>query len=289
MQNCLPSLGVMIDIKTLLKNTADLLAKTSGSAKIDAEILLAHVLNKSRAFLYAYPEKLISEDELKTFQILVDKRVAGNPIAYLIGQRDFWSLPLCVSEDVLIPRPETELLVDLTLNHLENLDNALILDLGTGSGAIALALASERPNWQILAADINESSANIAKKNARNLALSNVKIIVSDWFQAIPNIKFNAIVSNPPYISEDDPHLLIGDLRFEPKSALISETNGLLDLTKIIKHSFDHLQTGGILLVEHGYMQKNAVIKLFHQYGYENIKCFQDLQGNDRVSCGWKK
>jgi len=278
----------MIDIKTLLKNTAYLLAKTSDSAKIDAEILLSHVLNKTRAFLYAYPEKIISEDEQKKFKTLVDKRLAGNPIAYLIGQRDFWSLPLCVSEDVLIPRPETELLVELTLNHLENLDNALILDLGTGSGAIALALASERPNWQILAADINGNSANIAQKNASNLGLSNVKIMVSDWFESIPNIKFNAIVSNPPYISEDDPHLLIGDLRFEPKSALISETNGLLDLTKIIKDSFEYLQPGGILLVEHGYMQKNAVIELFNQCGYENIKCFQDLQGNDRVSCGWK-
>ena len=289
MQNCLPSLGVMIDIKELLRTTANLLAKTSDSAKIDAEILLAHVLNKTRAFLYSHPEKNLSKEELESFKTLIDKRAQGHPIAYLIGRRDFWSISLSVNEDVLIPRPETERLVDLTLNHLFDKDKALILDLGTGSGAIALALASERPNWQIIAADVNEKSAKMAQKNATDLGLENVQIIISDWFKSISNMTFNAIVANPPYISEDDPHLLVGDLRFEPKSALISKSNGLKDLTEIIKDSYDHLLPGGILLVEHGYMQKNAVLNLFHQYGYENIKCFKDLEGNDRVSCGLKK
>lgn len=277
----------MINIKDVL-HQAIILLSSSPSAQIDAEILLAHTLGTSRTFLYTYPEKELKDSQIKIYQELVAKRSQGIPIAYLTGNREFWSLNLRVSPETLIPRPETELLVDITLTLLDKHSSASILDLGTGSGAIALALASERPHWHILACDINEAAVNIARQNAADLGLSNIQILHSDWFTAINFQQFNAIVSNPPYIAESDPHLKQGDLRFEPRKALASGVSGLESLSQIINQSYERLVPGGLLLLEHGFQQKNDVGSLLQENGYINIHCWQDLQGNDRVSGGWR-
>jgi release factor glutamine methyltransferase len=279
----------MSNIKQALRQAVTLLTSTSPSAQIDAEVLLAHTLNTSRTFLYTHPEKILTDTQNEAYQALIAKRSAGSPIAYLTQYREFWSLPLRVSDATLIPRPETELLVELTLNFLKHIPSASILDLGTGSGAIALALASERPNWQILACDKSTAAVEMAQENAAHLGLSNVKIIKSDWFTDIPAQQFDAIVSNPPYIAADDPHLKEGDVRFEPLSALVSGKDGLESLTHIINHSYERLIPGGFLLMEHGFQQKEAVIELLNQYGYEHVQCWQDWQGHERVSGGWRK
>lgn len=278
----------MIDIKQALKEAIQLLSETSPSATIDAEVLLAHTLGKTRAFLYAHPEELLNEDQWHGYQQLFKKRHQGYPIAYLIGSKEFWSLPLRTNEETLIPRPETELLVELTLALLKDKEQAFILELGTGTGAIALALASERPNWQILACDISQSALKIANDNKQQFGLSNLRFCHSDWFSAITEQIFDAIISNPPYIAEGDPHLNQGDIRFEPRGALVSGATGLEALTTIIQTSYPRLAPGGLLLVEHGFEQKQAVAALFKQAGYQNIHCWQDWQGNDRVSGGWR-
>lgn len=279
----------MSNIKQALSQAVTLLTSTSPSAQIDAEVLLAHTLNTSRTFLYTHPEKILTDTQNDTYQALIAKRSAGSPIAYLTQYREFWSLPLRVSDATLIPRPETELLVELTLKFLKQNPAASILDLGTGSGAIALALASERPDWQILACDKSAAAMEMAQENATHLGLSNVTITRSDWFTDIPAQQFDAIVSNPPYIAADDPHLKEGDVRFEPLSALVSGKDGLESLTHIIKYSYEHLKPGGLLLMEHGFQQKEAVIQLLNQYGYEHVQYWQDWQGHERVSGGWRK
>lgn len=278
----------MIDIKHALNQAIALLNETSPSAQLDAEILLAYTLNTSRTFLYTHPEKTLNPSQYETYQQLIAKRYDGIPIAYLTNSREFWSLPLRVDNDTLIPRPETELLVELTLTLLKDVSPASIVDLGTGSGAIAVALASERPDWQILACDLNQAAVHIASHNVTNLGLTNVHIYHSDWFAAIPSHQFNAIVSNPPYIAKDDPHLEQGDVRFEPKEALISGAEGLDSLNYIIQHSYDRLLPGGVLLLEHGYDQKHAVTSMLKARGYEQVNCWQDWEGNDRVSGGWR-
>jgi release factor glutamine methyltransferase len=279
----------MTDIKQALQQALTLLATASPSAQIDAEVLLAHTLQTSRTFLYTHPEKKLDEAQTNTYQELLTKRCEGQPIAYLTGHREFWSLPLHVSKDTLIPRPETELLVELTLTLLKNTSPACILDLGTGSGAVALAIASERADWQVLACDISQAAVEVARKNAAHLNVSNIQILCSDWFASIPKQQFNVIVSNPPYIASQDPHLSEGDVRFEPQHALTSGIDGLDSLTYLIKQSFDRLRPGGLLLLEHGYLQKEAVITLLKQNGYEQVHCWQDWQGNDRISGGWRK
>ena len=279
----------MTDIYCALQDARALLAPTSPSAAIDADILLAHTLGVTRTFLYTHPEKTLDSQQLDTFQELVTKRCKGTPIAYLIHSREFWSLPLQVSEDTLIPRPETELLVELTLTLLKEKSTAYVLDLGTGSGAIALALASERPDWHLLASDSSERALETARQNAERLGLSNVRTIHSDWFASLHEPPFDAIVSNPPYIAEQDPHLTEGDVRFEPQQALVSGIDGLVALTHIIQHSYDRLLPGGFLLLEHGFMQKKAVCQLLDQHGFEQIQCWQDHQGHDRVSGGKRK
>ena len=279
----------MIDIKQALCQAINLLTPTSPSAQIDAEVLLAYTLNTSRTFIYAHPEKILENNQLIAYQEWVTKRREGIPIAYLIGSREFWSLALQISKDTLIPRPETELLVELSLSLLGDRSPVSLLDLGTGSGAIALALASERPDWQILASDISEAALAVAHHNATHLNLSNVRILCSDWFVSLPHQSFNAILSNPPYIAANDPHLQQGDLRFEPQNALISGEDGLDALSHIIQQSQSRLLPGGLLLLEHGFQQKEAVTSLLNKYGYEKVHCWQDGQGLDRVSGGWRK
>ncbi|CEK09900.1 HemK protein [Legionella hackeliae] len=276
-----------MEIKQALEQASIQLAQCSSSARLDAEILLAHVLIRNRSYLYAYPEATLTQVQWQSFQRLIARRLEGVPIAYLTGTREFWSLPLKVCEDTLIPRPETELLVELTLTLLADNKQAQILDLGTGSGAIALACASEKPQWKITACDCSPGALQTAEENAARLALSNVYFYHSDWFENItPHQLFDAIVANPPYIATNDPHLVEGDVRFEPQLALVSGEDGLYALKHIIKHSIARLKPGGLLLLEHGFDQKSAVTSMLNEYGYTEIQCWQDWQGNDRVTGG---
>jgi release factor glutamine methyltransferase len=277
----------MINIKTALSQAVRELKANSDSAHLDAEILLAHILKKSRSYLYAHPDLILTEAQQHSFQHFISQRLNGVPIAYLTKIREFWSLPLKISEDTLIPRPETELLIELVLRLLTDRPQAQILDLGTGCGAIALACASERPNWQISASDCSSGALQIAKENAALLKLSNINFYQSDWFEKIAsNQQFDAIIANPPYIAENDPHLLVGDLRFEPNLALVSGKDGLTAIKHIIQHSLARLKPGGLLLLEHGFEQKSVVGSMLNNYGYSQVQSWQDWQGNDRVSGG---
>ena len=278
----------MTDIKAALNQAINLLKPTSPSARLDAEVLLAYALNCSHTFLFTHPEQPLDDLQYKSYEHLIAQREAGQPIAYLTGTREFWSKPLRVSASTLIPRPATELLVELTLSLLTDIASASLIDLGTASGAIAIALADSRPDWEIIACDSQQAALDIAEYNATNLKLSNVRCCLSDWFTAIPAQQFHAIVSNPPYIANNDPHLTQGDLRFEPYHALVSGIDGLESLTYLIKASYDRLLPGGLLLLEHGFDQRNAVEQLLSDRGYEGIQCWQDTEGHDRVSGGWR-
>jgi len=276
----------MSDIKYALKDALAQLEATSDSARLDAEVLLAYVLNTSRTYLYSHPEQLLLRDHQITYQHLLAQRAEGLPIAYITGTREFWDQTLHVNQDTLIPRPETELLVELTLKHLDK-PNASILDLGTGSGAIGIALATERPDWRITASDICQDALLIARENAQRLKLTHWTAIESDWFDNIPHKHFDAILANPPYIAEHDPHLSQGDVRFEPRAALVSGPDGLDAFRRIIEQSYHRLSKNGFVLLEHGYNQKQAVTTLLRQHGFVDVQCWTDCQGNERVSGGW--
>jgi release factor glutamine methyltransferase len=274
-------------LNTLLREAVKKLSHTD-TKHLDAELLLCHVLNVSRTYLYAWPEKILTVNQVAEFQDLLNRRIQGEPIAYLTGHKAFWSFDLQVTEHTLIPRPDTELLVEQALSRLALFEKAQVIDLGTGSGAIALAIAQERPEIKILATDHNTATLKVAQNNAQRLGLQNIKFIISDWYSTLGQIKAELIVSNPPYIAANDPHLNQGDVQYEPPSALIGGKDGLSDIRKIIADSISHLFLGGWLLLEHGYNQAEAVQALFQQHNYDNITTYTDLAGLPRVTGGQK-
>ncbi|WP_449551119.1 peptide chain release factor N(5)-glutamine methyltransferase [Lelliottia amnigena] len=257
----------------------------SESPRRDAEILLEHVTGKARTFILAFGETALTADQHAQLSALLSRRKAGEPVAHLTGEREFWSLPLYVSAATLIPRPDTECLVEHALARLPA-TACRILDLGTGTGAIALALASERPDCQITAVDVMPDAVALALRNAARLGFNNVKIQQSSWFDALVGQQFDMIVSNPPYIDECDPHLSQGDVRFEPLTALVAADEGLADIAHIVTVSRQYLTAGGWLLIEHGWTQAEAVRALFTQAGYERVETCQDYGGNDRLTLG---
>ncbi len=254
------------------------------AARLEAEMLLAHVLGKSRSYLYTWPEHELSAEQLATFEALVARREAGEPVAHILGERGFWSLDLKVSADTLIPRPETELLVEAVLKRLPE-GECRILDLGTGSGAIALAIAHERPDCAVSAVERSEAALALARENAQRLGLR-VEFIEGSWFEPLAGRRFDVIVSNPPYICADDPHLSRGDVRFEPITALASGADGLDDIRLIIKQALTYLEGEGWLLLEHGWDQGEAVRKLLIDHGFKQVESLTDLEGRERVSLG---
>jgi release factor glutamine methyltransferase len=272
-----------LELAILLQWGKQELIATSETSGLDAEILLANVLNVSRSYLLAFSEREITPDESALFRKLIQQRKQGIPIAYLTGQREFWSLDLRVTPDTLIPRPETELLVELVLceqNHSEK----ILADLGTGSGAIALAIAHERPAWKIYATDFSEKALQVAQLNAERLQLKNVIFQQGSWCAALPKIKFDIIVSNPPYIAFNDPALESNVLRYEPQSALIAAENGLAALRCIVMEAKAYLQPKGKLMLEHGSEQGALVRSLFAEEGYQDIETYRDLAGFERVT-----
>jgi release factor glutamine methyltransferase len=273
-------------IAECLKRSEELLS-VSDSAELDIQILLAYCVAQSRTFLMTWPERELTATQLSAFDDLVERRKEGEPIAYLIEQQGFWSLDLRVLPTTLIPRPETELLVEQALAFLSAKPQSEVLDLGTGTGAIALAMAKELPEAKVLGVDINHASIALAKDNAARNNIVNVSFKQSSWYTELAGL-FDLIISNPPYIRTDDPHLSQGDVRFEPVRALVAGTDGLADLRIIIREAPVYLQAGGALMVEHGYDQKHAVSQLFKQSQFVDVSCYQDLAGQDRITVGIK-
>lgn len=273
-------------IATLLKTAEARLTGLSDSPRLDAEILLAHCLEVNRSHLRAWPEKAVDGDPLARFEGLLDRRFRGEPVAYLTGQREFWSIPLRVTPEVLVPRPETELLVELAIAHLPANTTARIADLGTGSGAIAIAIARECPHCKVVATDMAETALAVARWNAETLGLRNIELKLGHWFEALGDDRFDLILSNPPYIREDDPHLYQIDVRFEPPHALVSGKDGLDALRVLADGARHHLETGGWLLLEHGYDQGEAVRRLLHRAGFSAVETAADLAGQDRATFG---
>lgn len=257
--------------------------RESESPRRDAEILLGHVTGKTRTFIMAFDETVITPAELAPLDTLLARRERGEPIAHLVGMREFWSLPLAVSPVTLIPRPDTECLVEQALARL-SAQPCEILDLGTGTGAIALAIASERPDCRVTAVDFIADAVALAQQNAQTLGVDNVSILQSDWFSALAGRQFAMVVSNPPYIDEQDPHLSQGDVRFEPKTALVAADDGLADLAHIIREGRQALLPGGFMLLEHGWTQGDAVRQLFTGAGYLQTQTYKDYGGNDRLT-----
>jgi release factor glutamine methyltransferase len=243
---------------------------------LDAEILLAHVLEKPRSYLFAWPESLLTASQAQQFQQLLARRLHGEPIAHILGEKEFWSLTLSVTRDTLIPRPDTELLVERVLQQFPEEPAQTIADLGTGTGAIALAIAKERPGWQVVATDLYPATLRVAQYNAHQLAIENIQFYAGDWCAALPAQKFDILVSNPPYIAIGDPHLVSPALSYDPPQALISGKEGLDAIHCIIEQAPAYLMSGGWLFLEHGYNQALAVREKMEKTGYTQIVAHPD-------------
>lgn len=261
-------------------------ALTGDEAAFEADLLIAHALNRSTSWLFAHGDEIPDVQQQVEISKLIDARTAGVPVAQITGMRGFWTFDVAVDAHTLIPRPETELLVELALTRLPSDGRATLIDLGTGSGAIALALASERPLAQVLAVDASESALAVAKANAARLGLPNIEFRVSDWFSELDPIRVELVVSNPPYLAAGDPHLLTGDLRFEPHSALISGVDGLDAIRHIAAAAPKYLLPEGWLLLEHGLTQGAAVRALLIAAGFTDVATEVDLEQRDRVTLG---
>lgn len=273
-------------ISNLLSTATKELAPTSASATLDAEVLLCHCLNKNRSFLRAWPEHHPDSEQTSRFKALIEQRRQGRPIAYLTGEREFWSRCFMVTTDVLIPRADSELLIELSLAWLPADKPCKIIDLGTGSGILAITLAAERPRAQVTATDISDNALKQAIKNAQQIDTPHIRFIQSDWFNEVDLQHFDLVISNPPYIAENDPHLSLGDLRFEPIGALVSPDNGLKDIRVIAEQARRYLRPGGRLLIEHGYDQQAAAQSIFNHFNYRQVSTHTDLSGNPRVTSG---
>lgn len=272
----------MATIQSLL-DSADL--PDSPSARLDAELLLAAVLGKSRSYLRTWPEREPSTEQQAAFATALQRRRGGEPVAYILGQQGFWSLDLEVAPHTLIPRPDTELLVEAALQLLPATP-LRALDLGTGTGAIALALASERPGWRVTGVDRIDDAVALAERNRQRLQLANAAFRASHWFAALAGERFGLIVSNPPYIAADDRHLGEGDVRFEPLSALVAGADGLDDIRLIVEQAPAYLDAAGWLLLEHGYDQAEAVRALLLARGFSSVESRRDFGGHQRISLG---
>jgi release factor glutamine methyltransferase len=273
----------MTIIASLLRN-AEL--PDSPTARLDAELLLAAALGKPRSFLHTWPERIVSSEAAQAFDEYLQRRRTGEPVAYILGQQGFWNIDLEVATHTLIPRPETEMLVETALELLPGAIPHRLLDLGTGTGAIALSLAKDRAQWNVTGVDRVPEAVDLAERNRQRLHLDNAQIKLSHWFSAVEGQRFDLILSNPPYIADNDPHLVQGDVRFEPSSALTSGADGLDDLRLIASQAPAYLQAGGWLLLEHGYDQGPAVRELLDRHGFEQIQTRRDLGDHERITFG---
>jgi len=275
-----------MDIQDFLATATERLQGASDSARLDAELLLCHVLGVNRTYLYTWPERKLDEAQLRALEPLLGRREGGEPVAHILGKREFWSLELVVSADTLIPRPETELLVEAALERIPFDAEWRIADLGTGSGAIALAIASERPACHITAVERTPGALEVAQQNADRLGITNVTFHLGSWFEPLVDQRFELIVSNPPYIPRQDPHLGEGDVRFEPVSALVAGEDGLDDIRFLVANAPQYLKAPGWLMLEHGYDQGEAVVSLLRESGYGEVDDLVDMPGHGRVAVG---
>lgn len=275
----------MMNILQALQQARQRLANTSPSAVLDAEVLLSFVLKCNSAHLVAWPDKELTVEQTTHFLHLLQQRQQGMPVAYITGSREFWSLDFSVDNSTLIPRPETETLIDFILSTFTNSKKLKLLDMGTGSGAIAITIAREKPEWEIFASDISKQALQLAAQNSKKHQTS-VQLIHSDWFDNIPGKDFDIIVSNPPYIEADDPHLQQGDVRFEPATALVAGKTGMDDIKKLCLHAKRFLAEDGYLVIEHGYNQKQQVFNCFANNGFKQIEQKKDLSGHTRITAG---